>query len=306
MVKSILLTGHTGFLGSVIYKSLVKEFVVYTLGRSEDCDYRVDFLNWDGKLELKHSIDAVVHVAGLAHGKSTSEKDMLRVNYDIVTSLASICEARGIKNFVFISSVAVYGKSFGSALDETIECKPTSVYGESKLKSEKHIHNWVMQDSKRSQISLRLPLILGPNPPGNLGKLIASIQSGKHIYLKRNEARKSIVFASDVASFISNWLKNDEKKSGTINLTSGEAPTFNWIEKMIRHYTGVKFFFTFPVGLVWKITVAIKQHLGISIPILGKIFYPLTFSDQLARTKFNYQSKELNQTTFINELNSNH
>ena len=305
MVKSILLTGHTGFLGSVIYKSLVKEFVVYTLGRSEDCDYRVDFLNWDGRLELKHSIDAVVHVAGLAHGKSTSEKDMLRVNYDIVTSLASICEARGIKNFVFISSVAVYGKSFGFALDETIECKPTSVYGESKLKSEKHIHNWVMQDSKRSQISLRLPLILGPNPPGNLGKLIASIQSGKHIYLKGNEARKSIVFASDVASFISNWLKNDEKKSGIVNLTSGEAPTFNWIENLIRQYTSSKFFFAFPVGFLWKTIVFLKHRLGISIPVLGKIFYPLTFSDQLARDEFNYQSKELNQTTFTNELNSN-
>jgi len=306
MVKSILLTGHTGFLGSVIYKSLVKEFDVYTLGRSGECDYTVDFLNWDGRLELKHSIDAVVHVAGLAHGKSNSDTDMLRVNYNTVNSLVSKCEELGINNFVFISSVAVYGKSFGSDIDENTECKPTSVYGESKLKSEKHIHNWVIRDSKRRQIILRLPLILGSNPPGNLGKLIVSIQSGKHIYLKGNEARKSIVFASDVASFISNWLKNDEKKSGTINLTSGEAPTFNWIEKMIRHYTGVKFFFTFPVGLVWKITVAIKQHLGISIPILGKIFYPLTFSDQLARTKFNYQSKELNQTTFINELNSNH
>ena len=306
MVKSILLTGHTGFLGSVIYKSLVKDFVVYTLGRSKDCDYMVDFLNWDGRLELKHSIDAIVHVAGLAHGKSTSEKDMLRVNYDIVTSLASICEVRGIKNFVFISSVAVYGKSFGSDIDETADCKPTSVYGESKLKSEKHIHNWMMQDSKRSQISLRLPLILGPNPLGNLGKLIASIQSGKHIFLKGNEARKSVVFASDVATFISNWLKYDEKKSGIVNLTSGKAPTFNWIENTIRQYTGSKFFFAFPVGLLWKTIVFLKHRLGISIPVLGKIFYPLTFSDHLARTKFNYQSKELNQTNFINELNSNY
>ena len=306
MVKSILLTGHTGFLGSVIYKSLLKDFVVYTLGRSKDCDYTVDFLNWDGRLELKHSIDAVVHVAGLAHGKAISDRDMLRVNYDTMTSLVSICEVQGIKNFVFISSVGVYGKSFGSAIDETVECKPTSVYGESKLKSEKHIHNWVVQDFKRSQISLRLPLVLGPKPPGNLGKLIASIDSGNHIFLKGNEARKSVVFASDVASFISNWLKNDEKKSGTINLTSGEAPTFNWIESSIRQYTGAKFFFAFPVGLLWKTIVYIKHRLGISIPILGKIFYPLTFFDHLARTKFNYQSKELNQTNFINELNSNH
>lgn len=306
MVKSILLTGHTGFLGSVIYKSLIKEFVVYTLGRSEYCDYTIDFLNWDGRLELKHPIDAVVHVAGLAHGKSASEKDMLCVNYDTVTSLVKISEILGVENFVFISSVAVYGKSFGSAIDELAECKPDSVYGQSKLNSEKHILNWVMKDSKRRQISLRLPLVLGPNPPGNLGKLISSIQSGKHIFLKGNEARKSVVLASDVAIFISNWLQNDVKKSGIVNLTCGEAPTFNWIEYSIQQLTGRRFFITFPVGLLWKTIIVLKNRLGVSIPILGKIFYPLTFSDQLARDRFNYQSKELNQTNFINELNSNH
>ena len=303
MVKSILLTGHTGFLGSVIYKSLSKEFVVYTLGRSEDSDYRVDFLNWDGKLELNHSIDAVVHVAGLAHGKSNSDSAMTKVNLESTKYLTDIADKCQISAFVFISSTAIYGREYGLEVREDEKLQLRTNFALTKFHSENSILN---RGNTKDSLIIRLPLVIGPNPIGNLGKLLASIQSSKHIFLKGNEARKSVVFASDVASFISNWLKNDEKKSGTINLTSGEAPTFNRIEKMIRHYTGVKFFFTFPVGLVWKITVAIKQHLGISIPILGKIFYPLTFSDQLARTKFNYQSKELSQTTFINELNSNH
>ena len=303
MVKSILLTGHTGFLGSVIYKSLIKEFVVYTLGRSEDSDYRVDLLNWDGKLELKHSIDAVVHVAGLAHGKSNSDSAMTKVNLESTKDLIDIADKCQINAFVFISSTAIYGREYGLEIREDEKLQLRTNFARTKFDSENCILN---RDNAKDSLIVRLPLVIGPNPIGNLGKLMSSICSGKHIFLKGNKARKSVVYASDVASFISNWLKNDEKKSGTINLTSGEAPTFNWIEKMIRHYTGVKFFFTFPVGLVWKITVAIKQHLGISIPILGKIFYPLTFSDQLARTKFNYQSKELNQTNFINELNSNY
>ena len=306
MIKSILLTGHTGFLGSVIHKSLVKDFVVYTLGRSQSCDYRIDFLDWDGRLELEHQIDTVVHVAGLAHGKSNSDKDMLSVNYDTVASLVSACEALDIQNFVFISSVAVYGKSIGSVIDESVECTPVSTYGHSKLNSEKLINNWMIKDSKRKQISLRLPLIIGPNPPGNLGKLMNSIKSGRHIYLKGNKATKSAVFASDVAIFISNWLKTIERKSGVVNLTCGEAPTFNWIENSIQQLTGGRFFITFPVGLLWKTIVVLKHRFGVSIPIFGKIFYPLTFSDQLARDHFNYQSKELNQTNFINELNSNH
>ena len=303
MVKSILLTGHTGFLGSVIYKSLSKEFVVYTLGRSEDSDYRVDFLNWDGKLELNHSIDAVVHVAGLAHGKSNSDSAMTKVNLESTKYLTDIADKCQISAFVFISSTAIYGREYGLEIREDEKLQLRTNFAQTKFHSEKRILN---RGNAKDSLIIRLPLVIGPNPIGNLGKLLASIQSSKHIFLKGNEARKSVVFASDVASFISNWLKNDEKKSGIVNLTSGEAPTFNWIEDLIRQYTGSKFFFAFPVGLLWRTIVFLKHRLGISMPIFGKIFYPLTFSDQLARDEFNYQSKELNQTNFINELNSNH
>ena len=303
MVKSILLTGHTGFLGSVIYKSLIKEFVVYTLGRSEDSDYRVDFLNWDGKLELNHSIDAVVHVAGLAHGKSNSDSAMSKVNLESTKYLTDIADKCQISAFAFISSTAIYGREYGLEIREDDKLQLRTNFAQTKFHSEKLILN---RGNAKDSLVIRLPLVIGPNPIGNLGKMLASIQSSKHIFLKGNKARKSVVFASDVATFISNWLKYDEKKSGVVNLTSGKAPTFNWIENTIRQYTGSKFFFAFPVGLLWKTIVFLKHRLGISIPVLGKIFYPLTFSDHLARTKFNYQSKELNQTNFINELNSNY
>ena len=303
MVKSILLTGHTGFLGSVIYKSLVKEFIVYKLGRSQDCDYRVDFLNWDGKLELKHSIDAVVHVAGLAHGKSNSDSAMTKVNLESTKYLTDIADKCQISAFVFISSTAIYGREYGLEIREDEKLQLRTNFAQTKFQSENSILN---RGNAKDSLIIRLPLVIGPNPIGNLGKLLASIQSSKHIFLKGNKARKSVVFASDVATFISNWLKYDEKKSGIVNLTSGKAPTFNWIENTIRQYTGSKFFFAFPVGLLWKTIIFLKHRLGISIPVLGKIFYPLTFSDHLARTKFNYQSKELNQTNFINELNSNY
>ena len=303
MVKSILLTGHTGFLGSVIYKSLVKEFVVYTLGRSEDSDYRVDFLNWDGRLELKHSIDAIVHVAGLAHGKSNSDSAMTKVNLESTKYLTDIADKCQISAFVFISSTAIYGREYGLEIREDEKLQLRTNFAQTKFQSENSILD---RGNAKDSLIIRLPLVIGPNPIGNLGKLLASIQSSKHIFLKGNKARKSVVFASDVATFISNWLKYDEKKSGVVNLTSGKAPTFNWIENTIRQYTGSKFFFAFPVGLLWKTIVFLKHRIGISIPIFGKIFYPLTFSDQLARDEFNYQSKELNQTNFINELNSNH
>ena len=304
MVKSILLTGHTGFLGSVIYKELKKSFDVVTLGRDSSCDYRVDFSNWDGTLDLKHSIDAIVHVAGLAHGKSISDEQMIVVNSGSVDKLLRVSQRFAIKNFVLISSVAVYGKSYGYNISESISPKPLTSYGMSKLLAEKMTLRWASLDENHSNVNLRLPLILGSNPPGNLGRLQKSISSGTHILLKGNEAQKSIVFAFDVASFITQWLSNPYRNSGTINLCNQNAPTFNWIENAIAESGGFRYRIRIPIKFLWKTVNWMKAKFNISIPLVGKLFYPLTFSDQLAREKFGYTSKPLNQTTFTNELNS--
>ena len=152
---------------------------------------------------------------------------------------------------------------------------------------------------------MRLPLIVGPKPPGNLGKLIQSIQNGHHILLKGNKAEKSVVFASDVAAFIEKWLLSSDKKSGAINLSNVNTPTFNWIEKTIVYSSPKPFKTSIPIALIWNIIVSMRKYLGISVPFVGKLFYPLTFSDSLARDEYGYTSKELNQTTFNDELNSN-
>ena len=304
MVKSILLTGHTGFLGSVIYQELRKSFEVVTLGRDSSCDYRVDFSNWDGELQLEHSIDAIVHVAGLAHGKSISDKQMIDVNAGSVDKLLKVARLFAIKNFVLISSVAVYGKSYGFKIDEFTLPKPLNCYGRSKLLAEKTTLQWASLDENRSFINLRLPLTLGSNLPGNLARLQKSISSGSHIYLSGNQSQKSIVFASDVSSFISQWLLNSQRESGAINLCNQTAPTFNWIENAIAESGGYSYQLRIPIRFLWKTVIWMKVTLNISIPLIGKLFYPLTFSDQLAREKFGYISKPLNQTTFTNELNS--
>lgn len=300
MVKSILLTGHTGFLGSVIYNQLKKSFEVVTLGRNTSCDYRVDFSNWDGTLDLKHSIDAIVHVAGIAHNKAKNQQELFDVNTTSVKDLLEIAYKKNIGNFVYISSTAVYGKKYGLDITENTSLLGKSDFSISKIKAERVIESCNFD----SKIILRLPLVVGPNPPGNLGMLSRSIFSGSHICLSGNQAQKSLVFASDVASFISQWISESKRESGTINLCNQTAPTFNWIENAIAESGGYRYRLRIPIRLLWKVVNWMKAKLNISIPFVGKLFYPLTFSDQLAREKFGYISKPLNQTTFTNELNS--
>ena len=300
MVKSILLTGHTGFLGSVIYTELKKSFEVVTLGRNTSCDYRVDFSNWDGSLDLENSIDAIVHVAGLAHNKAKDQKELFDVNTTSVKHLLAIATKNNVKSLIYISSTAVYGKIYGLDITESTSLHGKSEFSISKLMAERVVESCNLD----SVLILRLPLVVGPNPPGNLGRLSRSIISGSQIYLSGNKAQKSVVFASDVASFISQWLSESQRDSGTINLCNQTAPTFNWMENAIAESGGYSYRIRIPIKFFRKIVNLIKAKLNISIPLVGKLFYPLTFSDQLAREKFGYTSKPLNQTTFTNELNS--
>ena len=301
MVKSILLTGHTGFLGSVIYKELKKSFHVLTAGRDASCDYNLDFPKWDGALELKHSIDAIVHVAGLAHNKAKSKEELIAVNTTSVQHLLSLAFNNDIETFVYISSTAVYGKTYAVHIQENSSIKGKSDFALSKREAEKLIESFTLG----SKLILRLPLVLGPNPPGNLGRLLKSISTGSHICLQGNQAQKSVVFASDVANFISQWLSQPQRISGTMNLCNKTAPTFNWIEDAIAEFGDHRFQFRVPIKFLWVAVNWMRAKLNISIPLVGKLFYSLTFSDQLAREKFGYISKPLNQTTFTNELNSN-
>jgi nucleoside-diphosphate-sugar epimerase len=301
VVKSILLTGHTGFLGSVIYKELKKSFHVLTAGRDASCDYNLDFSTWDGALELKHSIDTIVHVAGLAHNKAKSNEELIAVNATSVEHLLTLAVKNKIETFSFNSSTAVYGQTYDVNIRENSSLRGKSNFATSKREAEKVIESFNLG----SKLILRLPLVLGPNPPGNLGRLLKSISSGSHIYLQGNHAQKSVVFASDVANFISHWLLQPTRDSGTVNLCNQTAPAFNWIENAIAETVSHSFRFRVPIKFLWATLNWIKAKLNISFPLVGKLFYPLTFSDQLAREKYGYTSKPLNQTSFTNELNSN-
>lgn len=241
---------------------------------------------------FNQKFDIVIHSAGKVHSipKNKFEiEEMFKVNVlgteNLLSGLIMVCLP---KHLVFISSVSVYGLFFGININENSPLLAKDSYGKSKIEAESVVKNWCNENNIICTI-LRLPLLVGSNPPGNLGAMIDAIRNNFYFNISGGTARKSMVLASDVAKFI---LKAAEV-GGTYNLTDGYHPNFNELSRYIGVQLG-KSYIPNMSSYFSKIFAFIGDKLGQKFPInsnkLNKITSTLTFDDSKARKAVGWDS----------------
>lgn len=280
----VLITGANGFLGKYICKEMMSFGSIRTLGQSKTNGYCVDLSK--AIPVFQEEFEYVIHVAGKAHVVPKTKQEaaaFFDVNYTGTVNLIKGLDQLEAppKSFVFISTVAVYGKEEGLDISEETETKGLTPYALSKIQAEKYLKNWCNENGVVLTI-LRLPLVVGYEAPGNLGAMITLIKKGLYIGIGNGNARKSMVLAEDVARFI----PAISRVGGTYNLTDGHNPTIKELEialtkilnKKIRVHVNLKL-------LKWVAIVG--DFLGNWFPLnsyrLQKLTSSLTFTDTRAR-----------------------
>lgn len=162
-MKKILITGANSYIGTSFKKYLQQwndQYLVDT----------VDMIGGSWKEKNFSMYDVVFHVAGIAHIKETKENAPLyyKVNRDLVYEVAKKSKVEGVKQFIFLSSMSVYGMETGVISKDTIPA-PKSNYGKSKLQAEELITP--LQDSIFKIAVLRPPMIYGKGCKGNYVRL---------------------------------------------------------------------------------------------------------------------------------------
>lgn len=278
----ILVTGSNGFFGKCIIRELSMLSNVTTLSRNNS-DLLCDLVN---NIPNLSNFDIVIHAAGKAHSvpKNNLENDaFFDINVKGTQNLLHGIEASGKlpKSFIFISTVAVYGVDQGINIDEKAPLLAKDPYGLSKIKAENLILDWCQKNYVICTI-LRLPLIVGENPPGNLGAMIKGINRGYYFNIAGGLARKSMVLAEDVA----NIIINASEKGGVYNLTDGFHPNFYELSNAIAKQYGKSKLFNLPFTIAKSIAL-VGDVLGAKFPLnsskLKKITSDLTFDDSKAR-----------------------
>lgn len=287
----VLITGASGFLGKII-KFNLNDCVVYELNRNSG-DYHCSLEN--EVPDFKERFDLVIHSAGKAHSlpKTEGEKQsFFDVNVKGTQNLLKGLVNSGLpKQFVFISSVSVYGMESGILISEKAPLLAKDPYGLSKIEAEIIVQEWCNRNNVICTI-LRLPLLVGKNAPGNLGAMCKSIQKGLYFNVAGGTAKKSMVLASDVGKFIPVVATI----GGVYNLTDGLHPNFNDLSRTVTHVYKKSKPKNMPL-IIAKLLGFIGDLMGAKAPIntlkLKKITSDLTFDDAKARNNLNWNPQSV-------------
>lgn len=287
-MKRALVTGASGFLGRHLVENLKLDFELLTIGRSKGNHIAFDFSS--GIYRGLGSLDCIIHAAGLAHiiPSSKSEQDeFFRVNLGVTNNLLkSLLHGSTLpKSFLYISSVSVYGLMRGDNISEDHPLQANDPYGKSKAETEYLLRQWC-DDHGVALTILRLPLLAGAFPPGNLGAMINAIKNGRYFSIDGGRARKSMVMASDIAKIIP--ISMD--LPGVYHLTDGHHPSFFDLEGIIsaqlsvRRPRDISALIARLIGICGELVDAIAPGRSpITRRKIEKIISTLTFNDQKAR-----------------------
>jgi nucleoside-diphosphate-sugar epimerase len=190
---------------------------------------------------LVSGIEAVVHVAGIAHaGPGIAEERYDRVNHRATAELAAAARDAGVSRFVFVSSIrAQAAPAADHALCERDPPRPTDAYGRSKLAAERA----VAQSGVPFTI-LRPVLVYGAGVKGNLRALMRLAALPIPLPFGAIQSRRSLVSLANLASAISSVLREDTCTGETYVVADPAPVTIGEIVTALRRGRGK------PPGLV--------------------------------------------------------
>ncbi len=266
----IIVTGGTGFIGKYIVKSLLEKGDSVTIfdNFSNSTKDSVSSLVDIGAKVIEGDItklldivnaakdqDIVIHLAAkISVSESISNpSETFQVNVDGTRNVLAACEKNHVKKLIVSSSAAVYGEgSPADKLTEDSKTNPISPYGESKLKMEQVIKEFV-SEHEINCIILRFFNIYGIGQTdeyaGVITKFMERISQNKPLEIFGDGLQiRDFVAIQDVVNSICNSISKINSKKGTFNIASGNAITIKelaeWMISVSKKKLEIKYFST--------------------------------------------------------------
>lgn len=206
----ILLTGSSGFIGQYYCKNSNHKEDITPFSFQHDDIALFDF----------STIDTIIHLAALVHQMHSADSiDYELINVTKTVQLACKAKENGVKHFIFMSTVKVYGEESDTIYTETTLPHPQDDYGKSKLCAEQELLK-IQNDNFKISI-IRTPIVYGYGVKANIKNLITLVQKIPILPLGGIHNQRSMVYIGNLSSLIDTVI---EKKESGILLASDDTP----------------------------------------------------------------------------------
>lgn len=227
--RKVLITGAGGFIGRAMRLRLAESGIAHVAalralspeeGDASDCVALGDFAAAEWTQALA-GIDAIVHLAGLAHVALAGDATpYLIANVHVTRRLIDAAARAGVRRVVFASTVKVYGETtaHGRPFRAGDPARPRDDYARSKAEAENVL--WERcRDAGMEGVVLRLPLTYGPGVKGNFLKLMEAIAAGRRLPFARAANRRSLLYVGNAVAAIEAALSAPALSGETLPVT---------------------------------------------------------------------------------------
>jgi len=269
----ILVTGANGFVGSALCRRLhssgllVRGAVRDQAKALQHRDSESKDLEWallhdrSPEDEIRHvlqGVSTVVHLAARVHVMSDDAADPLRefrrVNCDWTEQLARAAALRGVRRFVYLSSIKVNGESNARPFTEQDLPNPQDPYGISKWEAEQALAR-VSSQTGLEIVVIRSPLVYGAGVGGNVLQLLHIIRRGIPLPLASVQNRRSLIFRSNLVDALACCVKDVRAAGQSYLVSDGEDLS---TPELIRRFANA---LELPAR-VWPVPLSVLRWIG--------------------------------------------
>ena len=267
---NILITGENGYIARHL-KQALSDNGYYCVAASLRNGWE-DIINLSG-------YDTVIHCAALVHSNESKPKRFYSVNTELTAALAEKSKREGVRQFIFMSTMAVYGISGNlrglTVIDRHTPENPVTPYGKSKLLAEYKLKD-IANEHFRVYI-LRLPMVYGTGAPGNYARLCQLVKITPVFPKVFN--KRSVISIENLKKYVLTLLRKEEPtdKGNTecIRILCPQDPTPICTSDLAAS-----------IAAGWKKTLILSALLGrliLLFPVepIRKMFGSLIYADEI-------------------------
>ena len=240
-MKRVIIVGAGGYIG---------ESLAAYAKNNHNVDVVDSFEGW--KTANFGNYDGVLFAAGIVHRKQTSENKHLyyAVNRDLAIDVAKKAKLANVCQFIYLSSMSVYGKKQGEITQHTIPASShNDYYGHSKFEAETALIK--LNDENFKIAIIRPPMVYGENCPGKYAQLVKLSKFMPMVPDTKN--KRSMIYIDNLSAFLCTIIERGS--SGIFCPDNPQYTNTAELVKSIRQASGQKTMTSLFMGALVKVVM---------------------------------------------------